>query len=74
MVTRLEALLDQLHLHHVAAVLPDHLERAAREELSYADFLEGLLDGEATERQNADMARRLLQADFPFPATMEQFP
>lgn len=73
MVTRLDALLDQLHLHHVAAVLPDHLERAAREELSYADFLQGLLDGEATERQNAETARRLLQADFPFPATIEQF-
>jgi DNA replication protein DnaC len=73
MVTRLDVLLDQLHLHHVAAVLPDHLERAAREELSYAAFLEGLLEGEATQRLDAATQRRLQQADFPFAATIEQF-
>lgn len=73
MIGRLEILLDQLHLHHVAAVLSDHLERAAREELSYADFLHDLLEGEATERMDADTQRRLLQADFPFAATIEQF-
>lgn len=73
MVTRLDLLLDQLHLHHVAAVLPDHLDRAAREDLPYADFLQGLLEGEAAERMDADTQRRLLQADFPFAATIEQF-
>jgi DNA replication protein DnaC len=73
MTTRLEILLDQLHLHHVAAVLPDHLERAAREEVSYATFLEGLLDGEATQRLDAATQRRLQQAAFPFAATIEQF-
>jgi DNA replication protein DnaC len=73
MTTRLEILLDQLHLHHVAAVLPDHLERAAREELSYVAFLEGLLDGEATQRLDAATQRRLQQAAFPFAATIEQF-
>jgi DNA replication protein DnaC len=73
MVTRLDVLLDQLHLHHVAAVLSDHLERAAQEELSYAAFLEGLLEGEATQRLDAATQRRLQQADFPFAATIEQF-
>lgn len=73
MAVNLEVLLDQLHLRHVAAELPDHLERAAREELSYADFLQGLLEGEATERLDADTQRRLLQAEFPFAATIEQF-
>jgi DNA replication protein DnaC len=73
MMARLDVLLDQLHLHHVAAVLPDHLERAAREDLGYADFLQGLLEGEATERLDADTQRRLLQAEFPFAATIEQF-
>jgi DNA replication protein DnaC len=73
MVTRLTVLLDQLQLQHVAAVLPDHLERAARDELSYADFLQGLLEGEAAARQDADTARRLRQADFPFAASIEQF-
>ncbi len=73
MVATLDVLLDQLHLHHVAAVLQEHLERAAREEVSYADFLQGLLEGEVTERLDADTTRRLLQADFPFAATIEQF-
>jgi len=73
MVASLNALLEQLHLHHVAAVLPDHLERAASEELSYADFLQGLLEGEAAERLDAATQRRLLQAEFPFAATIEQF-
>ncbi len=73
MVTRLDVLLDQLHLHHVAAVLSEHLERAAQEELSYAGFLEGLLEGEATQRLDAATQRRLQQADFPFAATIEQF-
>jgi DNA replication protein DnaC len=73
MVEKLQTLLDELHLHHVAEVLPDHLDRAAREEMSYADFLEGLLEGEAAIRLDADTQRRLLQAEFPFAATIEQF-
>jgi DNA replication protein DnaC len=73
MVEKLQTLLDELHLHHVAEVLPDHLDHAAREEMSYADFLEGLLEGEAAIRLDADTQRRLLQAEFPFAATIEQF-
>lgn len=73
MVTPLDVLLDQLQLRHIATVLHDHLERAAREELSYADFLQGLLEGEATNRLDAATQHRLLQADFPFAATIEQF-
>lgn len=73
MVSRLDVLLHQLHLDHIAAVLPDHLERAAREELGYADFLQDLLEGEVAARMDADTARRLRQADFPFAATIEQF-
>jgi DNA replication protein DnaC len=73
MIDTLQALLEQLRLHHVAEVLSDHLERAAREELGYADFLQGLLEGEAAQRLDDDTQRRLLQADFPFAATVEQF-
>jgi len=73
MAVNLQALLEQLHLCHVAAVLPDHLERAAREELSYSDFLQGLLEGEAAQRLDEGTQRRLLQAEFPFAATIEQF-
>ena len=37
----LEPLLEQLGLRQAAAVLPDWLDRAASQELSYADFLHG---------------------------------
>jgi len=73
MVGAIETLLEQLQLPHMAAVLSDHLERAAREELSYGDFLRGLLEGEVANRMDADTRRRLLQAGFPFAATIEQF-
>jgi DNA replication protein DnaC len=67
------SLLDQLRLHHAAAVLPTWLDCAAHEELSYADFLQGVLEEEVTARAHADVQRRLRQADFPFAATIEQF-
>ena len=47
MVGAVETLFEQLQLPHMAAVLSDHLERAAHEELSYGDFLRGLLQGRA---------------------------
>ena len=43
----LEPLLEQLGLRQAAAVLPDWLDRAASQELSYADFLHGLLEEES---------------------------
>lgn len=66
-------LLTALHLHQAAAVLPDWLERAANQELGYADFLHGLLEEELAARTAADTQRRLRQADFPFATTIEQF-
>jgi DNA replication protein DnaC len=69
----LETLLTQLHLTQAAVVLPDWLERAAREEVSYADFLQGLLEEELVARTTAATARRLRAAGFPFAATIEQF-
>jgi DNA replication protein DnaC len=72
-MSTLETLLTHLHLIQAAAVLPEWLERAAREEVSYADFLQGLLEEELTARTMAATARRLRQAGFPFAATIEQF-
>jgi DNA replication protein DnaC len=66
MVGAIETLLEQLQLPHMATVLSDHLERAAHEELSYGEFLRGLLEGEVANRMDADTHRRLLQAGFPF--------
>jgi DNA replication protein DnaC len=66
-------LLEHLHLHQAAAMLPAWLDRAAHESLSYHDFLHGLLEEELAARASADVQRRLRQADFPFAATIEQF-
>ena len=68
-----DALLAQLHLHQAAAALPTWLDRAAREELGYADFLGGLLEEETAARAVAETQRRLRQAAFPFAASIEQF-
>jgi DNA replication protein DnaC len=69
----LEPLLEQLSLHQAAAVLPDWLDRAASQELSYADFLHGLLEEESVARATAATQKRLRQAGFPYAATIEQF-
>ena len=69
----LRPLLEQLQLRQAAASLESWLARAAEQELSYADFLAGLLEDELVARQTAATARRFRQADFPFAATIEQF-
>ena len=68
-----QALLRQLHLDHAAAALPAWLERAAHEEVGYAQFLQGVLEEEIVVRASEETARRLRQANFPFAATIEQF-
>ena len=68
-----EDYLAQLQLHQAAVVLPQWLDRAAREELPYGDFLSGLLQEEVAARTDAATQRRLRQAAFPFAATIEQF-
>lgn len=73
MESHLDMLLGQLRLSHAAAVLPDHLDRAAKDELTHADFLAGLLEVEATQRLDAETQTRLRQAGFPFAASIEQF-
>ncbi len=73
MTTTAGTLLEQLGLHQAAAILPAWLERASREEVSYHDFLQGVLEEEQTARANAETQRRLRQAGFPFAASIEQF-
>jgi len=69
----LAPLLAHLHLTQAASVLPAWLERAAEEDLSYAEFLAGLLEEECSARTTAATQRRLVEASFPFAATIEQF-
>src|SRR6478672_8789120 len=69
----LQTLATQLQLPHLAAVLDGWLDRAAKEDLSFADLLGGLFEEEAVGRAQADAQRRLRQAGFPFAASIEQF-
>ncbi len=69
----LATLLTQVQLAQAATVLPAWLDRAAHEGLSYADFLQGLLEEELVARAAAATQRRLRDAAFPFAATIEQF-
>jgi DNA replication protein DnaC len=73
MTPALTTLCEHLHLRHLATVLPTWLERAAQDDLGYAEFLQGLLEEEAAARANTETQRRLRQAGFPFAATIEQF-
>jgi DNA replication protein DnaC len=66
-------LLTQLGLHQAASSLPGWLERAAQAEVSYPEFLQGLLEEELAARANAAVQQRLRQAGFPFAASLEQF-
>src|SRR3954469_5729772 len=66
-------LLAHLGLHQAAAALPGWLDRAAAQELSYADFVQGLLEEEAAARATIATQQRLRQAAFPYAATIEQF-
>lgn len=69
----LQLLAEQLHLPHLAVALNGWLDRAAHENLSFAELLQGLLEEEAVGRGQADAQRRLRQAGFPFAASIEQF-
>jgi DNA replication protein DnaC len=66
-------LLGHLGLQYAAAVLPAWLDRAAAQELSFAEFLHGLLEEGAAARANAATQKRLRRAGFPYAATIEQF-
>jgi len=69
----MEELLTQLKLAGIRDVYRDWIDRASREEMSYADFLRGLLSEEICARQENQTKRRLGQAHFPFEKTIEQF-
>ena len=69
----IQPMLEQLGLHQAASVVTEWLDRAAAQELSYADFLQGLLEEESIARANAATQKRLRQAGFPYAATIEQF-
>jgi DNA replication protein DnaC len=69
----MEALLTQLKLARIREVYRDWIDKASKEELSYAEFLQGLLSEEICAREENQIKRRMRLAAFPFEKTIEQF-
>ena len=69
----MEALFTQLKLARMREVYQDWIDKASKEELSYAEFLQGLLSEEICAREENQIKRRMRQADFPFEKTSEPF-
>lgn len=69
----MEELLTQLKLARIREVYRDWIDKASKEEMSYADFLHGLLSEEICAREENQIKRRMRQAAFPFEKTIEQF-
>jgi len=70
---RLQAHCHRLRLYQVAAELPTLLERAAKEERSYTEFLDEILSREVHAKGEKHLAMRLAMARFPFQKTLESF-
>ena len=71
--TATEIKLTQLKLGRIRVVYTEWIERAAQTEMSYAEFLDELLNEELLARQETQMRKRLRDAKFPFNASLEQF-
>jgi DNA replication protein DnaC len=70
---RLVAHLTRLKLVHVRDILDSLLEDAAKRELSYADFPDGVLLAEVQSKQDKRIRMGRLIAHFPFQRTLDQF-
>ena len=70
---RLMAHLTRLKLVHVRDILDPLLEDAAKRELSYANFLDGVLRAEVQSKQDKRIRMGRLIAHFPFQRALEQF-
>ena len=69
----MEELLTQLKLARIREVYRDWIDKASREEMSYSDFLHGLISEEICAREENRIKHRMRQAGFPFEKTIEQF-
>lgn len=63
----------QLNLTHLATQLPQMVEAARHEQLSYEAFLSRVLQTETDGRAAKAQARRVRAARLPFPARIEHF-
>ena len=72
-LARLDAQLDTLHLAHVRSHYQALADKAAQKQLSHVAYLGELIEGEATQRENRAIERRIKKARFPVIKTMDDF-
>src|ERR1700687_1812237 len=72
-LTRLDAQLQRLHLHYIQSHYLALATRAAEQQRSHLDYLEQLVEGEATMRENRSIERRIKNARFPVLKTLDDF-
>lgn len=70
---RLEGHLGRLKLHHTRETLAAFLERAAKKDLTYADFLDELLGEEVAAKSDKNVRMRMTLARLPYVKTLETF-
>src|ERR1700704_7195868 len=72
-LTRLDAQLQRLQLHHIQSHYQALATKAAEQQSSHLDYLEQLVEGEATMRENRSIERRIKNAGFPVIKTLDDF-
>src|SRR5215467_13373317 len=70
---RLQEQMQSLKLVRAAAELPALLQEASKREISYADFLQELVDRELVAKQERHTQMKTVMARFPFQKTLESF-
>jgi DNA replication protein DnaC len=70
---RLHTALVALQLTEAEALLENHLEQAAQQERTYAEFLCPLLEAEVEARRTRALAARMRMASLPAAKTLSQF-
>jgi DNA replication protein DnaC len=70
---RLQEQMQSLKLVRAAAELPTLLQEASKREISYADFLQELVDRELVAKQERHTQMKTVMARFPFHKTLESF-
>ena len=69
----LQAYLAALHLHFIREQHQPLATEAAARQWSHLDYLGRLIEGEAHRRESRSIARRIRDARFPVPKTLDEF-
>src|SRR5271157_775155 len=72
-LTRLDAQLHRLQLHYIQNHYQALATKAAEQQRSYLDYLEQLVEGEATMRENRSIERRIKHVRFPVLKSLDDF-